>query len=255
VKFAVQHFIYYVVLADMFRHLDTHKYFIEDRGARRAYNGYSMSARIDLISAVLQIADSNGGQDLFIPELTELISVINLAKHLQDDFRNPLSHTMTAHEGIAERMLKMFKPDVDQLLEQLAFLAHYPLVRVSSFVVRQGQWVRRMAVYKGVAPSYEEEPILAESISPSAESDHLVLLGSEERVLDLYPLYQLLTNKETRFETHLCFFKQRKQSERRLEGESIQGGFELRLEGFDEFEHLQQRILDRPGEGPRTRPG
>ncbi len=101
-----------------------------------------------------------------------------------------------------------------------------------------------MFLYKGVVPHSEEEPLSAHSIFPATESDHLVLLGGEDKVLDLYPLYQLLTNEETRFETHLCMLKQRKQSERRLEGESIQGAFEIQLEGFDEFEKLQQKILD-----------
>ena len=36
---AATYFIYHIVLADAFRYLDAQKYFIEDRGARRAYNG------------------------------------------------------------------------------------------------------------------------------------------------------------------------------------------------------------------------
>src|SRR5207245_7825166 len=115
----------------------------------------------------------------------------------------------------------------------------------SSFVVRQRHWVRRMVVYKGVVPHSEEEHLSAQPIFPAAESDHLVLLGGEDKVLDLYPLYQLLTNEETRFETHLCVLKQRKQSERPLEGESIQGAVEIQLDGFDEFERLQQKLLHR----------
>ena len=227
--------------------LDAQKYFIEDRGARRAYNGYSTAGRIGFISAVLQVAGQNGGQDLFIPELVELTSMLDLTRHLQDDFRNHLSHTTTAHEGIAERTLKTFKPAIEQLLEQLAFLTRYPLVRIPSFAVRQGRWVRRMVVYKGVVPRSEEESLSVSSVFPTAESEHLVLLGGEDKVLDLYPLYQLLANEETHFETHLCFLKQRKHGERGLEGESIQGAFEIQLGGFDEFEGLQQKILDNPG--------
>ncbi len=241
---AASYYIYHIALAETFRYLDPQKYFIEDRGARRAYNGFSMAGRISFISAVLQVASQNKGQDLFIPELVELVSILDLARHIQDDFRNRLSHTTTAHEGIAERTLKTFKPIVEQLLEQLEFLTRYPLVRIPSYAVRHGHWVRRMVVYKGVVPRSEEESLSVPSILPSAESDHLVLLGGEDKVLDLYPLYQLVTNEETRFETHLCFLKQRKQGERRLEGESIQGAFEIRLDGFVEFEKLQQKLLD-----------
>jgi hypothetical protein len=110
-----------------------------------------------------------------------------------------------------------------------------------------------MIVYKGVGPRSEEESLAVSSILPAAESEHLVLLGGEDKVLDLYPLYQLLANEETRFEAHLCVLKQRKQSEKRLVGESIQGTFEMQLDGFDEFEKLQQRILDSPEKGQRTR--
>jgi hypothetical protein len=241
---AATYFIYHVVLADMLLNLNKQQYFIEDRGARRAYNGYSMAARIDFVSSVLQVARRNDGQDLFIPELVDLISVLDLVRHLQDNFRNPLSHTTTANESIAEMKLKTFKPDVDQLLEQLAFLIGYPLVRISSFIVRQRKWMRRMVVYKGVVPFYDEESLSTTSIVPSAESDHLVLLGDKDNILDLYPFYQVLANEETRFETHLCVFKQRKQSERRLDGESIEGAFEIQLEGFDEFEKLQQELMD-----------
>ena len=242
---AASYYLFHIVLADIVHNLDPQKYFIEDRGARRAYNGFSMAGRISFVSAILQIASRNKGQDLFIPELVDLIPILDSARYIQDDFRNRLSHTSTAHEGIAERTLRTFKPLVEQLLEQFEFLTRYPLVRISSFVVRQGRWVRRMVVYKGVIPRSEEETLSLLPIYPSAESDHLVLLGGEDKVLDLYPLYQLLTNEETRFETHLCFLKQRKQGERRLEGESIQGAFEIQLDGFDEFERLQQKILDR----------
>lgn len=241
---AATYFIYHIVLADSFRNLNPHKYFIEDRGVRRAYNGYSMAGRIGFISAVLQIAEQDDGQDLFIPELVALTSILDQSRNFQDEFRNRLSHTTTAHEGIAVQTLKIFKPAVEQFLDQLAFLIRYPLVRIPSFAVRQGQWVRRMVVYKGVVPRSEEESLSVASIFPFAESNHLVLLDGEDKVLDLYPFYQLLTNEETRFETHLCLLKQRKQGERRLEGESIQGAFEIQLDGFDEFERMQQKILD-----------
>lgn len=138
-----------------------------------------------------------------LAELVDLLPLLDSARHIQDDFRNHLSHTSTAHEGIAERTLRTFKPLVEQLLEQFEFLTRYPLVRISSFVVRQVCWMRRMVVYKGVIPRSEEETLTLLPIYPSAESDHLVLLGGEDKVLDMYPLYQLLTNVEALRQTAL----------------------------------------------------
>ena len=68
------------------------------------------------------------------------------------------------------------------------------------------------------------------------------MLSPEDKVLDLYPLYQLLATEETRYATHLCFLKQRKAGDKRLDGESVQGAFEMALPGFEDFEALQAKI-------------
>jgi len=46
---SIVHFLYNVMLADAFHRLDAKKYFVQDAGARRAYNGFSMSSRLDFI--------------------------------------------------------------------------------------------------------------------------------------------------------------------------------------------------------------
>ncbi|GHO56066.1 hypothetical protein KSB_45410 [Ktedonobacter robiniae] len=60
-------------------------------------------------------------------------------------------------------------------------------------------------------------------------------MDRDDQILDLHPLYQILANEYTHHETHLCFFKQRKEGDKRLEGESVQGAFNLNLDGFDDF--------------------
>jgi hypothetical protein len=65
-----------------------------------------------------------------------------------------------------------------------------------------------------------------------------VLLDKDRQVLDLHPLYQVLAHDVTHHEAHLCFFKQRKASTKRLEGESVQGAFGIDLDGFDDLEVL-----------------
>lgn len=126
----------------------------------------------------------------------------------------------------------------------LQFLAEYRLVRIPSFYYKDGRLIRRMELYQGVVPSLDEQP-LSEGIDlTQAEHEHLVLLNAEEEVLDLYPLYQLLATEETRYETHMAFFKQRKKDDGILKGESVQGAFPVNLHGFNDFEVLQGRILD-----------
>lgn len=238
------YYVYNLVLADVFRRLDPVRYYIVDKGARRAYNGYSMSARMDLVARVLEIAGSNQGRDLFIPELVGS-SVAVLAKQLQDDLRNRLSHTATATESQQRSVIREFQPIVEEMLLELEYLASYRLVRIPSFYFKHGNLVRRMELYHGVVPELLEEQIPSVNIKLTrADRDHLVLLDAEDQVLDLYPLYQLLASEETRHENHLCFFKQRKASQQLLEGESVQGAFPVSLGGFEDFQALQSRILD-----------
>ena len=67
---AMGFFLYNLMLADTLRRLDPTKYRVEDTGARRAFNGFSMSARLDFVASLLQTAAStNSRHELFIPDL------------------------------------------------------------------------------------------------------------------------------------------------------------------------------------------
>jgi hypothetical protein len=182
--------------------------------------------------------------------IAELVgsSVPVLVRQLQDDLRNRLSHTATATESQQRNALKEFEPIVEELLSDLEFLLDYRLVRITSFFYERGNLVRCMEVYHGVVPGLDDQILAEDTGLTRADRDHLVLLDTEDQVLDLYPLYQRVASEETRYETHLCFLKQRKKSRQLLEGESIQGAFPVNLRGFEEFEALQSRILERPPE-------
>jgi hypothetical protein len=238
-------FIYNITLADVLQRLDARDFFVADPGARRAYNGFSMSARLDFVASVLETAKrSNLGGELFVPEMMTTNTVV-LGKRIQEDLRNRISHTATATESQQRRLLDEFQPTVEEMIEELDFLADYRLARIPSLLFRRGQLLRRVELYRGTVASVEEQPV-KESEIEHAESDHMVLLNAEDAVLDLHPIYQLVASKETRYETHLCFLKQRKAKDRRLEGESVSGAFEIDLDGFDEFETLQAGIRDHP---------
>ena len=240
---ATSHFVYNVLLADALRRLDPQLYYVQDRGARRAFNGYSMASRMDFVHSVIELAVKRDPQELFVPEIVDS-DVAKVARELQEDFRNRLSHTATATESQQKKVLADFEPKVLAMLEDLDFLTRYRLVRIPSFYFLHGQLMRRMEIYHGVVPELDEQPIPDPSSLTQADRDHLVLLDDEDKVLDLHPLYQLLASQETRHENHLCFFKQRRAGQMLLEGESVQGAFPVRLEGFQDFEALQDRILD-----------
>lgn len=246
---ATGYYIYNIILADMFQNLDPTKYYIDDKRARKAYDNYSMSDRMDLIEKILETSKSDTGRDLFIPELANS-SVVVLGKELQRDFRNKLSHTATATESQQQRVLAEFEPLVEEMLLDLEFLANYRLVRVTSFYYKQENLMRRTEVYHGIVPDIAEDDLPDHIKFTKADCDHLVLLNSEGQVLDLYPFYQLIASEETRYETHMCFFKQRRAQKRLLEGESVHGAFYVTLGGYDYFESLQSRILPTPPTPP-----
>lgn len=239
---AASYYIYNIVLADALQRLDPKKYYIKDNGARRAFNGYSLSSRMDLVGEILEISKFEKGQDLFIPELIDS-SFVDQAKQLQSDFRNKLSHTATATESQQKKVLSEFEPIVEKMLFDLQFLVNYRLVRITSFYYKNHNLIRRMEVYHGIVPDIEEDELLDEIEFINSDRDHIILLNSDGQILDLHPLYQLIASEETRHENHMCFFKQRKSKEHQLDGESVQGAFPITLEGFDYFESLQLRIL------------
>src|SRR5207253_2977199 len=96
---ATSFLVYNVVLADSLRRLSPEKYFIADAGARRSYNNFSMAMRLGFVDAIINIANQAKSQnDLFMPELSG-INFVKIAKQLQAEFRNRISHTATATEG------------------------------------------------------------------------------------------------------------------------------------------------------------
>lgn len=244
---AAAFYVYNIALADLLRRLDPRTYYISDAGARRAYNGYSMTTRMDFVAELQGIAQLNQGKDLFMRELADSL-VPALAKDLQDDLRNRLSHTATAAESQQRQVIEDFEPLVESMLSDLDFLSRYQLVRVTSYFYEGTKLVRQMEVYQGVVPELDEQFLSSDTELTVADRNHLVLLDPDGRVLDLYPLYQLVASEETRHENHLCFLKQRKAGQELLEGESVQGAFGLSLPGFEDFEILQARILSLPPE-------
>lgn len=233
-------FTYNLLLADLFRRLDHQKYKFSNKRIRLAYDGYSMAYRMDFINEIFDIAKSNNGKDLFVPELLNT-TIVEQGKKLQD-LRNQLSHTATVTESRQKKILKEFQPVVEEMIASLDFLQEYRLARIPYFYFEHGQLMRRIEVYRGAVPEQAEEIVKNNLYDIQADNNHLILLDSEDNFLDLYPLYQIIDSEQTKYETHLCFFKHRRAEKRVLEGESIHGSFIIELDGFEDFDKLKVKL-------------
>lgn len=234
---ATAFFVYNVMLADHLRNLDPDRYVVTDKGAREAWKGGSMTARMDFVDALLSTAAKHSATDLFVSRLVGT-NVVDTVKALQTSFRNRVSHSATAGEGHQRLLIAQYAPIVESLLQDLSCLAALRLVRIPSFFYRHGKMERRIEIYRGVVPSVMEEPVKGAGLSIAAEHDHLVLLDGGDRMLDLYPMYQLVESEETRHERHLCFMKSAR--DKNLFGEDAHTSLELHLDGYDDFKKLQE---------------
>jgi type I restriction enzyme R subunit len=235
-------FIYNITLADALRRLSPEKYAVADRGARTAYDGFSMAARISFVEAVAAMARSHTPTDLFLPELCNS-SFGSHARQLQSDFRNHISHSATASESRQRAILTRYQPVVESMLGELSFLEDYRLARIASLYMRDGKYVRRIELYQGVTPVIDEQPFEPNQQPDLAEFDHLVLLDENDDHLDLYPMYQFVANEQTGDDTHMCCLKQRRGKE--LLGESVQAPIDVTLDGSVHFETLRSRLKDK----------
>jgi hypothetical protein len=233
---AAAFFVYNLMLADALSRLDENKYRVVDNGARKAWKGASMAARMDFVGILLDIASANSAKDLFMPGLVGT-SVVAVAKRLQSDFRNRLSHSSTASESRLRALLDEFEPEVEDMMDGLTCLTEIQLVRIPSFFFRDGIMVRRIEIYRGVVPQVAEQG-LSLAFPKAVEHDHLVLLDADERTLDLYPLYQLIENKATQHERHICFMKQVRSEKECIMGESSHSPIELVLDGYSRLSEM-----------------
>jgi hypothetical protein len=236
---AVAFFIFNVTLADTLRRLDPKQFYVQDPSVRMAYKTYRLPERMAFVESIVAASRPQAESPLFVTEMAACRAT-QIIRELQREFRNPMSHTAAPQEHQQQKILDRFAPQVEQLLADVEFLSRYTLVRIVSFHWSGQRLHRRVETFRGVAVGLREEVVQDGKTPTKAERDHLVLLDEEDNVLDLHPMYQLLSNSETRDERHVCVFKQR--SGTALEGESIVGAFPVRLGGFDDFEQLRLRL-------------
>lgn len=239
---AAAYFVYNATLADYFRRLAAQGYKVKDSNAKNAYEKASMAYRIGFVEQVCNL-DHSRKQDslLFIPEIRES-SFCKLAREMQSDFRNQISHSSTAGAGRQRALLEQFTPTMEELLNELRFLENYRLARIPELYLDNGRYTRRVEVFMGVTPVLDEQVFEKDQQPELAEREHIVILDENDDHLDLYPLYQFLTIESMGHETHMCYMKQRKGGA--LQGESVQTPIEIELGGFRDFEVLKQHAED-----------
>lgn len=233
-------FIFNTVLADTFHRLDPVEPFIEERSVRTAFDGSSMSYRVAFVEAVAEVVRTRASQQLFLPELCSS-KFTALARQIQSEFRNQISHSATASESRQKALLDRYQPIVEEMLEELSFLENYRLARIAAIYMKGGRYIRRVEIYQGVTPALDEQDFGPADRPTLAEHDHLVLLNPSDEYLDLYPLYQHVASASTSYETHMCFFRQRRSG--RLEGESVLNSAAVELNGLSDFDALRRRLF------------
>lgn len=233
-------FVFNLVFADLLQRLNPA--YIQDKKYRNAYKDYSVERRLGFIQGMLTIASSNHDVDLFTPELA-ISSFVDYAQKLRN-VRNDFAHSGTASESKQRKLLEEYKPIIDELLHELEFLSNYRLVQIPSFHYEGGQFIYQMTIYQGTIPLREAKPLKSNSQTGQpclAEHNHLVMLNDKGQVLDLHPLYQLVSDDKTQHEEHICFLKDCK--EEKIHVESIHTSVVLTLEGLEDLKKLAETKL------------
>ncbi len=242
---AICFFLYNVCLSDLTRNLSSLNYFIKDKQARRAFTGYSMIHRLNCISEIITEVNQRKSTDLFIHELHTFPDIIETGKKLQSDLRNVISHTRTSSESRQRRIVDEYLPSVEKMLLQTEFLEEYRLVRILGCFYEKGLWHRTIELYKGAVTTTVREEAPEGFFDTKPERNHILLLDTDNKVLNLHPFYQIIDDERTRDEKHICFLKQSNTEKKELEGESVQGAFEVALDGFDELDILSKNLLNK----------
>lgn len=248
---SLTHFFYYVLLSDYLRNPLLQKHFHpREKATRRAYEGFSMDRRLKFMKGLLDtVKGKQRSKDadllLSVPELlnVDLYSPLNQLRQL----RNASAHSAAGTPAAQKALFDENWPLVENLLGQARFLREYPLCRVRGFHTKRSRIILTIEYFQGAL--YETD--IREQEAPSDEDgnpklitsdrDHVILLNPQFDWLDLHPFYQVITSKEYRYESHLCFHKQVARDEHGqqcLLGESIQFRREFQLPGFEDLQRL-----------------
>ena len=212
------------------------------KNVRRAYENFQMEPRISFVKGILDAVRPLDNPSLKIPGLTE-VDIIAPLEYIRE-FRNNEYHSISgSQEAVRARVLEL-QGELEGLLNQLTFLQNYQMCRIQNIYSKNREvWVR---VESFAGTTYETD--IGEKLFPEfmygnyngilIDQERVVILTPDFEVLDLYPLYQVITSEKYRYESHLCFVKQAKNS--KFTGESIKFRSQEALEGY---EYLRNRAM------------
>jgi hypothetical protein len=238
---ALTYFFYNVLFCDYLSNPELQAaYTPSDKPVKRSFERFPMEPRLSFIKDLLSVVRKNQLQ-IKMMELAgiELYEPLNSIREVRNNEYHSASGTPAAQKAIFEEGWRHLEP----LLRDLSFLESYSLCRVDSLFSKKGQLHARIEHFRGAMyeTDIQEQKIPIEDGDPKlilADQDHVILLTPEYSWLDLNPFYQVVSSEQYRYESHLCFVKQKKNGQ--LVGESMQFRDETTMPGYD---NLRQRAI------------
>lgn len=222
---AICNFFYLAIYSDVSRNLDPSQK-IKIKHRKTSIKDTSMAKKMSFLESTIGFHLANGSKP-YIEEIMN-VDIVRFGREMQSAFRNKLSHEITWPENKVKEVVLQYEIEVENFLKELLFLSEYKLVNYPSFHFKNELAVIRTKYFNGLHIEVEEERMEIDSLSPF-EHDHLYLSRNDGVLLDMYPFYQEVSEKETLYQNHLCFMKKIKDSN--VLGESLIFPVEVELEG------------------------
>lgn len=222
---AICNFFYLTIYSDVSRNLDSsQKAKIKHR--KTSIKDTSMAKKMSFLESVIAFHLENGSKP-YIEEMMN-VDIVRFGREMQSAFRNKLSHEITWPENKVKEVVLQYEIEVENFLKEILFLSEYKLVNYPSFHFKNELAIIRTKYFNGLHIEVEEEKMEIDSLSPF-EHDHLYISRNDGVLLDVYPFYQEVSEKETLYQNHLCFMKKVKNNN--VIGESLVFPVEVELEG------------------------
>ncbi len=184
---------------------------------------------MNFIKNILGEAEYNN--HLFISSLS--IKIIEDLISINQTFRNEYSHASTYSKSQAKNIIEAYKIKLHTILSELIFLKSFNLVRYNEIEIKNKKYLIKGELFKGSIKKKEEseyEEIIL------CDSGHLILLEpADKKFIDLYPLYQMIENEKTNFQSLMFYAKSYSNSKQVLKGECIQIPINYDMEGVDKI--------------------
>ncbi len=238
---SITYFFFYILFCDYLDNSELQSNYTPSRkNVKRSFENFAMAPRLTFIYELLEVV-RNKNLQIKMMELVnfDLYTPLNSIREVRNNEYHSASGTPASQKAIFREGWE----HLESLLRELAFLENYSLCRVDSFFSQNGQLRIRFEHFRGAMheTDIQEEVVPIEGGEPKlvlADQEHVILLTPEYSWLDLHPFYQVMSSEQYRYESHLCFVKQKQEAS--FVGESVQFRAETKMPGY---ENLYQRAI------------